>query len=107
MAFESGVVIFFRTLDQTNNLARSVHPDGRSVELRSQFSYPDDYIILDEAQNLLGVYPRDWVACILPLQTVGPADALNQQARSDNSTQTEARNPKGKLRRIEGIDPRA
>jgi hypothetical protein len=77
MAFETGVVVFFRVLGPDNNLARSVHPEGRDVAMKYRGSYPEDYTIIDGEGNLLGIYPRDWVACILPLITVGPGNAPN------------------------------
>lgn len=89
MAFENGVVIFFRVLDVKTNpptLARSVHPDGRDVEIRGQYGHPEDYVVLNENNEIVGLYPRDWVACILPLQTQGPAaNVADQSSRRDSA----------------------
>ena len=76
--FATGVIIFFRILDDTSNLARSVHLDGRSIVIQGRESHPEDYMVLNEAQEVIGIYPRDWVACILPAQTVGPAGDPSQ-----------------------------
>jgi len=80
MPFPTGVVVFFRQLiTKDNSLARSVHLDGREVELYSQ---SDDFVVFDEMRTILGIYPRDWVACILPLQTQGPGiNVADQQER--------------------------
>lgn len=82
MAFENGVIVFFREVDKrSNNLVRSVLPTGRQVEVRSHYGHPDDYIVTDDDNELLGVFPRDWVACILPLVMENTEDANDQQAR--------------------------
>lgn len=86
MAFENGVVVFFREMDKrSNNLVRSVLPAGRQVEIRNHLGHPEDYVVTDENDELLGVFPRDWVACILPLIMESNEDANDQQARRGGS----------------------
>ena len=106
MPFETGVVVFFRLLGQDNNLARSVHPDGRSVALDLPQWPAEDYIILDAAGEFLGAYPRDWVACILPLQTTGPADVANQSPGRDRSPAPAEGDSKSVVGRAKRFDPR-
>jgi hypothetical protein len=65
--FPSGIVIFFRQITKDESLARAIHPRGRDLELRH-----GDYYIVDDERNVLGIYPRDWIAAILPLEIVGP-----------------------------------
>lgn len=71
--FPNGVAIFFRTLASSESLARSFHPTGRSVTIGRHDFPPDDYVVWDENGELLGVYPRDFVAAIMPILTIGPA----------------------------------
>lgn len=70
--FPSGIVVFFRTLAPDGNLARSVHSTARSVELEACSL---DYLLRDTDEKVVGIFPRDWVSAILPLQTVGPSYA--------------------------------
>lgn len=103
--FETGVVIFFRCFDERNlQLARSVHLDGRSVEIRSETGHPEDYIVLDKNDKIVGIYPRDWVAAIMPLQTVGPAHALDQQTRRDSAPSSTEGDPNRVPERAKGLD---
>lgn len=69
--FPTGVVIFFRAIMPDGNLARAVHPRGRSVDMASPLiGHDDDYIVLDEHNTFLGCYPREFIAAILPLEIV-------------------------------------
>lgn len=76
--FPQGVMVFFRIIagpDENGipSLARSVHLTGRYVRIECrELSHRDDYTVFDEGGRLLGVYPREWVAAILPIVTVGP-----------------------------------
>jgi len=70
--FEAGVVIFFRQMASDNNLARSILPAARSVELRSHHAHPEDYVVVDQNREIIGVFPRDYVAAIMPIVTEGP-----------------------------------
>jgi hypothetical protein len=72
-SFANGVVIFFRTVLADGTLARSVHTNGRSIQLTGD----SDYTIADQDGEVIGIYPQGWVACILPLQITGPAGATN------------------------------
>jgi hypothetical protein len=65
MAFENGVVLFFRHMMADKSLARSIHPDARSVERAG--AGDDDFIIYNESGDIVGIYPREWIAAILPL----------------------------------------
>lgn len=102
--YSAGVIVYFRALDSSNVLARSVHPKGRKVMIRDQDYYPEDYVILDEDDMILGVYPREWVACILPIDTTGPANVPSEQARYSNPTTAEARDPQGVTGRAKRFD---
>lgn len=76
-AFPTGVVVYFRILAEgINQLACSVHPSGRQVELVNS-GYGIDYAILDDSGRLLGQHPREFVAAICPLGTHGPAADAN------------------------------
>ena len=65
MAFENGVVLFFRHMMADKSLARSIHPDARSVSRAG--AGDDDFIIYDAEGEILGIYPREWIAAILPI----------------------------------------
>lgn len=96
MSFETGVVIFFRQMVPPDQLARSVHPTGRDIEVSRESG---DYLVLDEDRGLLGIYPKDYVAAILPLLTTGPgADASDQQTRYNNPSAPTQGNSKGYTR---------
>lgn len=73
-AFPSGVIVFFRLVVE-GQLARSIHPTGRSVSYCLEHYNDDDYIVFDGAGKFLAAFPRDFVAAILPLETTGPANA--------------------------------
>jgi len=108
-AFREGLVIFFRTLTpllpgQTEaQLARSVHPNGRDIEV-NRAGFDNDYIVTDEEGTIIGIYPREWVAAIIPISTRGPADAENRQADADHPSEAEAGNPQGKPRRTSRLN---
>jgi hypothetical protein len=72
MNLDQGVVVFFRVMTADGSLARAIHTTGRDI----QFSHmnDDDYIIVDEEGHYLAMYPRGFVAAIMPLQTVGPGE---------------------------------
>jgi hypothetical protein len=95
--FPEGLIVYFRVMDTTNNqLARSYHLTGRQVMINhKEDAYPDDYVIFDENDKLLGLYPRDFVSAILPIITVGPgaADADNSEITPPNLKKAKARNP--------------
>lgn len=94
--FAVGVIVFFREIDNnTHQLASSVHPTGRSVSIHSQNAHPEDYVILDGNGQLVGLYPRDWVACILPLQPGPNINVADQQNRSSDPTAPTQGNPQG------------
>ena len=79
--FPQGVVVFFRQMTAEGNLARSVHPNGRTVTIgryREVEAHESDYVVLDGDGNMLGCYPRDFVSAILPLETTGPGNADRQ-----------------------------
>ena len=77
MAFEQGVVLFFRQILPDNSLARAVHPNGRDVQIRTPISHAEDYVVLDSNREPIGIYPRDYIACILPLIPEVPKGATN------------------------------
>jgi hypothetical protein len=86
--FPQGVVIFFRQLTSDGSLARSVHPSAREVMIGRHAgldSHPEDYTILDGNARILGTFPRDYVAAILPLETTGPGVTPNADDRSEAS----------------------
>jgi len=85
--FPAGVVVFFRMMTTDNNMARSVHTNGRQVLIggRTYDAHEDDYIVADAEGRPLGYYPRDFVSAILPLETVGPnANVSNPQSTSQH-----------------------
>lgn len=71
--FPSGIRVYLRQVMPDGGLARGDFLEARKVMIRSDIGHPEDYIIFDGADKFLACYPRDFVACILPLQTVGPA----------------------------------
>ena len=70
MAFENGVVLFFRHMMQDKTLARSVHTDGREVHRAG--ANDDDFVVYNESGDIVGIYPREWVAAILPIVPATP-----------------------------------
>ena len=71
MAFENGVVLFFRHMMADKSLARSVHLNGRSVSRAG--AGDDDFIVYDDEGEIVGIYPREWIAAILPVTPASPA----------------------------------
>jgi hypothetical protein len=76
--FPAGVVIFFRSIipgeaGGPSTLARSIHPQGRAIEMGGYGFDDQDYIILDADGHFVAAYPRDYIAGIMPLTTEGPA----------------------------------
>ena len=67
--FPHGLIVFFRAMSSDNNLARSVIPRARRIEPGSYNQ--DDYVIFDEDHRLLGIYPREFVSAILPIENTG------------------------------------
>lgn len=79
--FPSGLVVYFRLLVANNQLASSIHPDARDVQIERE-----NYLkITDKFGNGLGYYERDFIACILPLKTVGPASNENPSNSTSDS----------------------
>ena len=63
----AGLVVYFRMMADNNQLACSAHPNGRSVEVVDR-----SVSILNESNEVIGLYERDFIATILPIATVGP-----------------------------------
>lgn len=74
MKCPSGIVVYFRIIASDNQLACSVHLDGRSFLCASELN-DSVFIICDEAGETIGMYERSFVAAILPLATRGPSSA--------------------------------
>ena len=70
--FETGIVLFFRHMMADKTLARSVHPNGREVNMGGVED--KDFVVFDESGEIIGIYPRDYIAAILPL-VPAPAQA--------------------------------
>jgi len=102
--FKEGVCVFFRILTpvmpgQTEaQLARSMHPNGRDVQVDKP-GFENEYIVYDEEGIVIGIYPKDWIAAILPMRTQGPANAQNQQTPLDRSSEAEERDTESQPRR--------
>jgi len=102
--FEAGVVLFFRHMAPDGQLARAIIPNGRMVAINDDGTHSDDYVVYDAKNEPLGFFPRDWIAAILPLETTGPSDAVDQSSgRSDTSSPTQG-NSKGFLGGIKRFD---
>jgi hypothetical protein len=85
VTFPQGVCVFFRIMSpEGGQLARSVHPTARNIVLRDDNQHPDDYILVDENDVFVALFPRDFVSAIMPLQTEGPGDVGNQSKRVTN-----------------------
>lgn len=74
--FPAGVVVFFRQMASADQLARAIIPRGREVKIGNGEDMEfDDYTVTDAEGNFLALFPRDFVAAIMPLSTEGPASA--------------------------------
>lgn len=71
--FSAGAVVYFRILGPDGTLARWVDPTAREVEFLEDSGIDGEYVAKDGDGNFLGSFPRDFVAAILPLATVGPS----------------------------------
>ena len=79
-SFPHGVVVFFRQLLPDNSMARSVHLNGRLVV--SDGRNENEYCVYDADDKLLGIYLKDYIAAILPLEITGPGNADNSPKAS-------------------------
>lgn len=77
--FPSGIAVYFRMMAANNQLAVSVHLEGRDVLWDSEDIPPGYFKIVDANGAFLGAYDQEFVAAILPLATQGPGNADNQQ----------------------------
>lgn len=91
--YPQGLIVFFRTppIPPNGQLANSVLPNARAVMLgRSanfEGAHEDDYVVIGSQGQLLGTFPREFVATILPINTIGPgaeADVNNPPARAQH-----------------------
>lgn len=74
-AFPSGVKIYFRAFSpRDGEPACTVLPHARQIELVDT-SHGIDYNVTNTEGKFLGSFPREYVAAILPLETVGPGAA--------------------------------
>lgn len=74
--FPAGLIIMLRIGPMSDGgLARIPFLKARSVRWGGHLDPPNIYVVVDEADTPLGFFPEDFVACILPLETVGPANA--------------------------------
>lgn len=76
-SFPSGLKIYFRAFSpRDGEPACYVIPSARQVELVDT-DHGVDYNITDTQGKFLGSFPREYVAAIIPLETVGPGAGTN------------------------------
>jgi hypothetical protein len=85
--FPAGAIVYMRTVMPDGGLARIPLLKARDLE----YTVDGHFIVLDAERKALGVFPEDFVAAFLPLETTGPAaNAQDSPSRPDHPSEPSA-----------------